>query len=83
MIVGTTNNYAPMAMSIKNTASSLIKKGVVVSEGLLNRVEMAFRSYDPCMSCATHSLPGQMPLEVIIRDADGAGGGTLEPGCMK
>jgi F420-non-reducing hydrogenase large subunit len=49
----------------------LIKKGTVVSEGLLNRVEMAFRNYDPCMSCATHSLPGQMPLEVVIRDVDG------------
>jgi len=32
---------------------------------------MSFRNYDPCMSCATHSLPGQMPLEVTIRDADG------------
>ena len=27
-------------------------------------VEMAFRAYDPCFGCATHSLPGQMPLEV-------------------
>ncbi len=71
LIVGTTNNYAPLAMSVKNTASSLIKKGTVITEGLLNRVEMAFRSYDPCMSCATHSLPGQMPLEVTIRDAEG------------
>ncbi|GAI60985.1 unnamed protein product, partial [marine sediment metagenome] len=43
----------------------LIKKGKVVSEGLLNMVEMAFRAYDPCMACATHALPGQMPLEVI------------------
>jgi F420-non-reducing hydrogenase large subunit len=32
---------------------------------------MAFRAYDPCMSCATHSLPGQMPLEVTVRDASG------------
>ncbi len=71
LVVGTTNNYGPLAMSVKNTASSLIKKGTVISEGLLNRVEMAFRSYDPCMSCATHSLPGQMPLELTIRDADG------------
>jgi F420-non-reducing hydrogenase large subunit len=38
---------------------------------LLNRIEMAFRAYDPCFGCATHSLPGQMPLEVIIRDAKG------------
>ncbi|MFN2201894.1 MAG: Ni/Fe hydrogenase subunit alpha [Caldilineaceae bacterium] len=71
MIVGTTNNYGPMSMSIKNTASSLIKKGTVIGQGLLNQVEMAFRSYDPCMSCATHSLPGQMPLEIVIRDAEG------------
>jgi F420-non-reducing hydrogenase large subunit len=42
-----------------------------VGPGLLNRVEMAFRAYDPCFGCATHALPGQMPLEVVIRDADG------------
>jgi F420-non-reducing hydrogenase large subunit len=71
LIVGTTNNYAPIAMSVKKAAQGLIKKGVVVTEGLLNRVEMGFRAYDPCFGCATHSLPGQMPLEVVIRDAQG------------
>jgi len=70
LIVGTTNNNAPIAMSIKKAAQGLIKGGEV-SEGLLNTIEMAFRNYDPCMSCATHSLPGQMPLEVEIKDADG------------
>ena len=58
-------------MSIKKAASSLIKKGTVVTEGLLNMIEMAFRAYDPCFGCATHSLPGKMPLEVVIRDSDG------------
>jgi F420-non-reducing hydrogenase large subunit len=58
-------------MSVKKAAQALIHKGVVISDGLLNRVEMAFRLYDPCMSCATHSLPGQMPLEVVVRDAEG------------
>ena len=71
LIVGTTNNYAPIAMSVKKAAQSLITKGTVVSEGLLNTIEMGFRNYDPCMSCATHSLPGQMPLEVTIRDVEG------------
>jgi F420-non-reducing hydrogenase large subunit len=71
LIVGTTNNYAAMAMSVKKAAQGLIHKGTTITEGLLNRVEMAFRPYDPCMSCATHSLPGQMPLEVNIRDASG------------
>jgi len=71
LIVGTTNNYAPISMSIKKAAQSFIKEGTVVTEGLLNRVEMAFRSYDPCFGCATHSLAGQMPLEVKITDAQG------------
>jgi F420-non-reducing hydrogenase large subunit len=71
LIVGTTNNYAPIAMSVKKAAQGLIKKGTVVTEGLLNTIEMAFRNYDPCMSCATHSLPGQMPLEVVIKDVNG------------
>ncbi len=61
----------PDRMSVKKAARSLIHGGEVVSEGLLNRVEMAFRAYDPCFGCATHSLPGQMPLEVVIRDAAG------------
>ncbi len=34
-------------------------------------IEMAFRAYDPCYGCATHSLPGQMPLIVRIRRPDG------------
>ena len=71
LIVGTTNNYAPISMSINKAASSLIKKGTVVTEGMLNMVEMAFRAYDPCFGCATHSLPGQMPLQVTIHDAQG------------
>lgn len=70
LIVGTTNNYAPMSMSIKKAAQNLIH-GSTVNEGLLNMVEMAFRAYDPCFGCATHSLPGQMPLQVTIRDAAG------------
>ena len=70
LIVGTTNNYAPIQMSTNKAATSLIKDGNV-NEGLLNMVEMAFRAYDPCFGCATHSLPGQMPLEVTIHDADG------------
>jgi len=42
-----------------------------VNDGILNKIEMAFRAYDPCLSCATHTLPGQMPLELIVRDQRG------------
>jgi F420-non-reducing hydrogenase large subunit len=71
LIVGTTNNNAPINMSVKKAAQGLITKGTVIKEGLLNTIEMAYRAYDPCMACATHTLPGQMPLEVTIRDPEG------------
>lgn len=71
LIVGTTNNYAPISLSINKAARGLIKKGTVVTDGILNTVEMAFRAYDPCFGCATHTLPGQMPLVVNIRNKDG------------
>jgi F420-non-reducing hydrogenase large subunit len=44
----------------------------MVSPGLLNKVEMAFRCYDPCNSCGTHSLDGGPALEVTVRRADGS-----------
>jgi F420-non-reducing hydrogenase large subunit len=72
LIVGTTNNNASINMAVKKAAQNLIKPGGEVSDGLLNMVEMAFRLYDPCFSCATHSLPGQMPLTVEIRDHEGS-----------
>ncbi len=69
LIVATTNNAAAICMSVEKAARGLIKNGEV-SDGLLNMVEMAFRAYDPCMSCATHSLPGQTPMIVSIYDKD-------------
>ena len=67
LIVATGHNNAAMCMSVTKVAKSLIKGGKV-TDGLLNMVEMAFRAYDPCMSCATHSLQGEMPLIVNIRN---------------
>lgn len=71
IIVGTTNNHAAICMSLKKAAKGLIKKGIEVTDGTLNMIEMAFRAYDPCFSCATHRLPGQMPMILEIRDASG------------
>jgi len=56
---------------IKAAAKSLIKGGVEVTDKTLNKIEMAFRVCDPCFGCATHTLPGQMPLELNVYDADG------------
>ena len=68
-------------MSIDRAARSLIHAGTIVQEGLLNRIEMAFRAYDPCFGCATHSLTGQMPLEVTIHDAHGETIDVLRQSC--
>lgn len=46
MIVGTTHNLGPINMSVDQAARTLIKDGVV-NEGILNKVEMAVRAYDP------------------------------------
>jgi len=67
LIVATTNNAGAINMSVRDAARGIIKKGKV-NDGLLNMVEMAFRAYDPCFACATHTLPGGMPLEVNIYD---------------
>lgn len=79
LIVATGNNYGAMCYGIKRAAQALIKGGKA-DDGLLNMVEMAFRAYDPCLACATHTLPGQTPLEVNIRDRDGNVMQTLKQG---
>jgi F420-non-reducing hydrogenase large subunit len=71
LIVGTTNNHAPISLAIKRAAQKVIKPGKEIGQGLLNMVEMAFRLFDPCFSCATHTLPGEMPLVVDVFDARG------------
>jgi F420-non-reducing hydrogenase large subunit len=68
LIVGTTNNYAAIDMSIKKAAMGLIEKGRAVSDEIMNKIEMAFRAYDPCFGCATHALPGDAPMVVRIYD---------------
>jgi F420-non-reducing hydrogenase large subunit len=70
LIVATQNNSAAINMSVEKAAKALIKNGDV-PDGILNMIEMAFRAYDPCHACATHSLPGRTPLEVSVYDADG------------
>jgi F420-non-reducing hydrogenase large subunit len=70
LIVATQNNSGRISMSVDKAAKGLIHGGIV-NDGLLNMIEMAFRAYDPCNACATHSLPGEMPMTVNIRDGSG------------
>ena len=65
LIVATVQNNGAMGMSVKRAAEKLIKDGAA-DEAILNRVEMAFRAYDPCLACATHTLPGTTGMQVDI-----------------
>jgi F420-non-reducing hydrogenase large subunit len=65
LIVATVQNNAAMNMSVRKAATQLIQGGRI-SDGLLDQVEMAFRAYDPCLACASHALPGRMPIRVYI-----------------
>ncbi|HLA18060.1 MAG TPA: nickel-dependent hydrogenase large subunit, partial [Dehalococcoidia bacterium] len=70
LIVATQNNAARIAMSVEKAAKGVLS-GREITEPLLNMVEMAFRAYDPCHGCATHALPGSMPLLVRLHDQQG------------
>jgi F420-non-reducing hydrogenase large subunit len=71
LVVASQQNAAPVQISVRKAARGLIRGGKV-DDGLLNLLEMAFRAYDPCNACASHALPGELPLVVTIRGADGA-----------
>ncbi len=68
LIVSTTNNNEPMNRAVQGVAEEYLS-GNEITEGLLNRIEVAIRAYDPCLSCATHAM-GQMPLIVELYDAE-------------
>lgn len=70
LIVSTTSNNEPMNLAVKKVAENFINGKAEITEGLMNRVEVAIRAYDPCLSCATHAL-GMMPLVVELFDANG------------
>ena len=71
LIVATVQNNAGMCMSVKRAAQAFIRGGEI-TDGILDRVEMAFRADDPCLACATHTLPGRMPLRLRVHRTDGS-----------
>ncbi len=71
LIVATVNNAAAINMSVGKAAKALIQPGREITEGLLNRVEMAWRPYDPCFGCATHVLPGHPAAPISVYDSSG------------
>ncbi len=79
LIVATNHNASVISMSVKDAAKKYIDGGNV-QEGMLNSVERAFRAYDPCLACATHSAMGETPLKVNIYGPDGEKYGEVTQG---
>ncbi len=69
LIVATAHNNKAIDISVGEMAKKYISNGQL-SEGIMNRLEMAIRCYDPCLSCSTHAI-GEMPLEVLLYSKDG------------
>jgi NAD-reducing hydrogenase large subunit len=70
LIVSTTHNNTPMNMAVERVAQEYLSGKPEITEGLLNRIEVAIRAYDPCLSCATHAM-GRMPLIIELIDHTG------------
>ncbi len=64
LIVATGHNNAAMNRAVHEVAKTQIKNNKI-TEGILNRIEVAIRCYDPCLSCSTHAL-GQMPFSIQV-----------------
>ncbi len=69
LIVATAHNTLAMNHGLKQVAENYIS-GHEVTEGMLNRMEGLIRSFDPCLSCATHA-DGTMDLIVDVVDSEG------------
>jgi NAD-reducing hydrogenase large subunit len=69
LIVSTGQNNPAMCKSVELVAQEFVD-GNNVTEGMLNRLEMAIRAHDPCLSCSTHAI-GQMPLVFELYDRRG------------
>lgn len=68
LIIPTQINNAAINLNVKDAATEFIHEGEV-KPGLLNRIEMVIRAYDPCIKCATRQANGNVKVE--IRDSKG------------
>lgn len=72
IVVATIQNNPAMEMGIQQVAKDYIKPGVEVDDKIFNLMEMVIRAYDPCLSCATHTMDSQMRLATVeVFDSEG------------
>jgi coenzyme F420-reducing hydrogenase alpha subunit len=68
LMIPTQINNIAINTNLKDAAKEFIKNGEI-KPGLLNRIEMIIRAYDPCIKCATRTVSNHLKVEV--RDCHG------------
>jgi F420-non-reducing hydrogenase large subunit len=68
LIIPTQVNNAAINLNVKDAAMEFIHHGEI-KQGLLNRIEMVIRAYDPCIKCATRQTNENLKVE--IRNSEG------------
>jgi F420-non-reducing hydrogenase large subunit len=63
LIIPTQINNQAINLNVKDAASEFIHNGEV-KPGLLNRIEMVIRAYDPCIKCATRTTDEKLRVEI-------------------
>ncbi len=69
MIVPTTHNNAALNQAVTSAAKQFVNDGELDEAGR-QQIEMAVRTYDPCLSCATHSWDADRRLKIEILRVD-------------
>ncbi len=63
LIIPTQVNNAAININLKDAAMEFIHQGEI-KPGLLNRIEMVIRAYDPCIKCATRRANENLTVEI-------------------
>jgi len=69
LVVSTTHNNLAMNRAVQQVAHRYVN-GDKLTEGMLNRVEAVIRTFDPCLSCSTHSQ-NELALQVQLVGPNG------------
>jgi len=63
LIIPTQVNNAAINLNVRDAAMEFIHHGDI-KPGLLNRIEMVIRAYDPCIKCATRQANENLRVEI-------------------
>jgi F420-non-reducing hydrogenase large subunit len=63
LIIPTQLNNEAINLNVRDAAAEFIHNGEI-KPGLLNRIEMVIRAYDPCIKCATRQVNEDLRVEI-------------------